>query len=481
MTSAQLIALAAAIVVPWITGTVLLLWLESSGRSAREISWPRLLGYGYFLGMLVCATLLQIAFLVESLPPQVATGVALLLICLGGLWLSFRAARHRSGANSSSLDQDRRKKSGLLTVLLLAAILVHLAPILMEVLERPVFGWDAWTTWMYRSKLWFLRADLAPFVDPLDWLGSAADNIYTLDAWQYPKFVSLVNLWTALNLGQWIEPLINLPSYIAGVAIAMALYGQAREYGMGRVASLIMLYLFFSVPLMNAHMALSGYADIWMAGFAGLGFVAVIRWMLDRNPNQAVVGLLFLFVSLFVKREGLVWALAALVFIAVGRHPARSVLAGSAVIAIFSVVALGLDLTYLEMPGLGGIGYAEGQILLGHLGRYRVAFHNVLGSFLTSFFVYGNWNLLWFFVILSLTIAMARFRVFENRIVLIFLLVFFVQLFAMFFLTSEGKWAEDYTAINRLPLQLLPAIIFACMIIWHSAVARQPIDTATAK
>ena len=49
----------------------------------------------------------------------------------------------------------------------------------------------------------------------------------------------------------------------------------------------------------------------------------------------------------------------------------------------------------------------------------------------------------------------------------LFLLLGSAFLFALFVLTPAGKWAESYTAVNRLSLQIVPAMLVFAALLWR--------------
>ncbi|HVV97867.1 MAG TPA: hypothetical protein VHC92_12060, partial [Rhodanobacteraceae bacterium] len=44
-------------------------------------------------------------------------------------------------------------------------------------------------------------------------------------------------------------------------------------------------------------------------------------------------------------------------------------------------------------------------------------------------------------------------------------------LLALFTLTPAGKWAESYTAVNRLGLQIVPAMLAFAALLWRESAA----------
>jgi len=59
------------------------------------------------------------------------------------------------------------------------------------------------------------------------------------------------------------------------------------------------------------------------------------------------------------------------------------------------------------------------------------------------------------------------------------LILMTTQLF-IFGFTNQGLWADTYTAINRLPLHFIPAVLFALIVIAHASLAEKNSINTTA-
>jgi hypothetical protein len=117
-------------------------------------------------------------------------------------------------------------------------------------------------------------------------------------------------------------------------------------------------------------------------------------------------------------------------------------------------------------PALDRIGLsADTDVLLAHAPA-------VIGAAAKGLFVQYNWHLFWFAVALTLVLRSNELRASPAlRVVGLFLLLGCAFLFALFVLTPAGKWAESYTAVNRLSLQIVPSMLVFAALLWREASA----------
>jgi hypothetical protein len=283
----------------------------------------------------------------------------------------------------------------------------------------------------------------------------------------------VIPYWSALSLGRWSETLVSLPVLFGTVAIGLALFGQCREYGLSRTASLVSCYILYSIPLFAAHIALPGYADFWMTGYVGLGFIAIMRGAASKQGFQTALGLLMVMAGMTVKDEGMVWFLAAigLQLLLMGRLRWHFI----AALLITGLLALSwlLGIQQVELPLLGSVGIADGELLIPFIGSVELERHIILPHYWRNFLLMGSWNLLWVMVIGSIGLVLITAVKLRpgpgQRAGLGFILIFLATQVFIFGFTQQGEWAERYTAINRLPLHFLPAIIFSTVLLLHSA------------
>lgn len=452
-----------ALALPWLAGA---LWVRALWRDAPVAgAWPLALGYGYVLGMLAATLLLrlQAAF---GLPLAVIgpTVVLALLAALGGWLTGWRASPPIPIAmNGTRVLKMEPKWSQLLFVLLLVWLGVRLINLALEVWWRPLYPWDAWTTWAVRPRVWSELGQLAPFVDSQRWLADATGSVYVLEAWNYPHTVPLLALWPTLAYGAWNETAANLPWLGCALALGLGFYGQARLWGAPALTALIFTWLLLSLPLLDTHVALAGYADLWLAAVFGLAVIAFFQWTRNDDRRQGILAVLLALACPLVKLEGAVWLLLFIPALLAARLRGRWLLALAGVVA-----ALGLGWwlaggVIFRLPGLGEVRLTPELIQVPYLGRFSLGYRGGWDPVVKNFLVLANWHLFGYLGLMAIVIAIVRVRRRAERWLraeLIFVATSLLALFVLFFLTDAQRWAEQYTSINRVFLDFVPALLF---------------------
>lgn len=452
-----------AIVLPWLAGVVA---LKQAWRDNAPGTWPLVLGYGYLLGLFAAVLLL---YLTAPLGLRVASWLTMLLLA-GAIWLGlWRIVRSPVAAEVSQVPPLPRWQR-VIMVLLLCWLAVRVIGLALEVWWQPLFPWDAWTTWAMRARLWSETGQLLPFVSAADWLGDAAGHAQTIGAWNYPKAVSLIALWPTLVYGEWNETAANLPWLGCFIALGLGFYGQARVWGATPLISTVFLWLLLSLPLLNAHVALAGYADLWLATTFGLSAIAGVQWLRQGDRRQGLLALALALCCPFIKLEGAVWVGLLVAALLAARSSGRwSILLLGAAVGSLMLVIMSGGVTFV-LPGLGRFEFTASLIQIPLIGRFELGFHDSWRPVLTTLFIHGNWHL--FAYALMAASLYGLFRVFGARDVgwlraeLALVFGSLLMLFFLFFFTDAYRWAVQSTSTARLMLHFMPVYAFYMLSLW---------------
>lgn len=349
---------------------------------------------------------------------------------------------------------------------LLLLVVVRLVLLADEALLRPVFPWDAWSAWAVKPKAWMLLGHADPYVPMRQWLEQPLAATRTMAAWNYPELVAWVEVWFASAAGGWNEPLVNLAWTGLLGAIALATGGGARGFGLPAWAAIALAYALVSLPLIDAHVALAGYADLWVAATLGMATLAWARWRVLRDAGQWLLAVGLALCLPAIKLEGAIWLLAFSAVVALDLLPSLWRRVAAATVAVLLAVGLLLGGFALPMLGLGLVQVSWGSIAIPSAGTFELGWHPVGTAMLASLFVLPNWHLFWYALPALLAL---RWRVFARehaaRMLLLQLLLQLGFLSALFFFTDAAAWAQDYTSANRLILQIVPATFVLAMLL----------------
>jgi hypothetical protein len=166
-------------------------------------------------------------------------------------------------------------------------LLLFAGPILLE----PLAGWDARSIWFFQAKRIFHDGGL-------DIEKGWVNLSYGFSHLEYPKLLPLLGAQVAYGLGFWNEYLPKAGLLVLLAPVVLGLLGVARHLGYAFVLLLLVFLLGGGAYLWN------GYADAYLAAYAGLAMLFFSRWLSRGAALDLACGLVFLGVTLNLKNEG---------------------------------------------------------------------------------------------------------------------------------------------------------------------------------
>ncbi len=442
---------------------ILLLWLPWSACLAAFIPMGApgrtslVAGYGMLTGLLMIPVIMRA---LSYLGLGLSFGSIALTALLVPATLVYIANKRKPGHQVTKAVNDAANFGFTLANLLIAVIIILIVirtgSLILEVFSRPLFPWDATAHWATKAKVWFEYRDILPFVDRGLWLESDSSFTFTDRHPGYPKTIPLLQTWMCLALGRWNESVMNIPWLMCYFAIGLIFYGQLRFSRSDRLTALAMTYMLLSMPLLNTHTALAGYADLFMAASFGAAVMAFYHWSTSREPWQGLLAATFAIACLLIKNEGLFWLMSLLPGLAFCLFSYRR---ATTIIAVGMITAVGLLFVFPSAQSIAGH-----TVLRLKLGFYPEG----IGHMLTTLFFWDNWHLLphLFLALLPLCFfysSLARHRLAPVTAVIATSLGLFIFLYLF---TKESFGVVNQTSINRLALHLVPAIAFVTGIAW---------------
>ena len=463
----DLLALLVGFALPWVFGVALLalVYRRLGGAGAPPAAW--ILGCGWFAGTFLL-TLLMRGVSLAGIPLGVASvGGPLLVLTVLCCWLVLRGpgvspVRAAGRRWSALVGRDLAGWQRAVWLALVAWLALRFALLFAEVWWRPLYPWDAWTQWATKARVWFELKSVVPFVSYADWLNQTVPGAYYDAASHYPATVPLFQVWSALLIGRWDDALVNVPWWLGGVAFTIALYGALVRLDFAPLVAIAGAAMVMSMPIVNVHIALAGYADLPMAMVLTLGTLAALHAIRDRNLADGVLALLLLAACVLVKNPGKAWMFVLLPAFAAAALPRQGLkLAG------FAFGGAALAILVLARSGVRILGY-----------QLSPQFAMPWNALFDAYFSFANWNLLWYGAVVA---AVLGWRQLLSREVapltcviaggLMFLLVGFA-------FTNAGAWVEDQSTVNRATLHLAPLVAVWTLVVlraWYRARAESSV------
>jgi hypothetical protein len=403
-----------------------------------------IVGCGWFVGAFVLTLWMRV--LVVAHVPFSLAAIGLPLLAAAG-FLGWRtrekAALLPTAWLRSLLGRDLTGWRRILWVMVLAWLSVRFALLLGEIVWRPMYPWDAWTQWATKARVWYELRTMAPFVTGSEWLQATGPNVYFDAAPLHPGTVPLLQVWSAILLGRWEDTLVNLPWWLTGVAFGLAIYGYFARQGFEPVLALLATWLVLSLPILEVHIALAGYADLAMSTYLTLAALWTLECVRTRRLADAGIAVLLLVACVLIKNPGKVWVAALVPGIAIALLPRHGV---RIAIALFAA-ALGAMFVLAR---------TEPMILGYHL---HLDFAMPWRALFDAYFAFGNWNLLWFGAIAVAVLARRHLLSSEVAPYTAFVAAGFTFLLFGFAFTNASTWVEDQSTVNRATLHLAPLVI----------------------
>lgn len=202
------------------------------------------------------------------------------------------------------------KKSRLLATVacvFLALLIIHFILLAHEVLLRPTFPWDAWSSWAYKAKAWYLLGYKPEFVTRVSWLQGHETEAYAVVAPHYPTLVAGFQVYLAHWLGSWREPLLNVPWLMASAAILLLIMGEGRRLTGLLLPGIFAAFAVLTLPLFATHIALAGYMELWVAAFLLALVITIARASEEDNWRSWLLSTVLALALISTKVEALIW------------------------------------------------------------------------------------------------------------------------------------------------------------------------------
>lgn len=418
-------------------------------------------GYGGLIGLIVTTLIMRFLSLV-GVPFSLYSmgGVALLLT----LAVRFAPQSWQSGAINAAPTENQtltRLQKGFILICL-TLLTSRLLALGLEAGTRPVWAWDAKQHWTKQAKVFFELRSVVPYVSLQDWLELGGRGVYTNMHPHYPIATPLLQAWTSTALGYWHDSAVNLFWPVMWLLLGLVFYSQARISGANAAIAVGATFMALSLPYLNTHVALAGYADLLMATCYLASVAALYNWSQSRERWQLILALLAGACCLLVKNEGFYWFLSlfpGILLVKTGLRKGVLCLAALAISLLFLLWILPADIAIA--------GHSLEKINLG----YRP--DSWLPIYLSAL-VHDNWHfLVYLFLAALLTVPFYGHKQIPLAAVILSALGLYL---ALYLLTNNAAGAVRFTSLNRVFLHIAPAMAFFTLTAYLAVANRRPED-----
>jgi len=338
-----------------------------------------------------------------------------------------------------------------LVVALVTWLGIRWAGMVVEVMHRPLFPWDAWYAYGMQARVWFFAQRLDVFANGPAWFASE-QPAWAAGGVRHPPGIGLMQLWMVQSLDRWDDALMNLPWPLAWASLLAGLSGVLRLAGVGIVLATIAVWLVGAIPVLAIQTVLTGYGDLWIAVFL---FIAVAIGFMAGCERR--VGLLMPFFAavaglLLIKEVGLFWCVVLLFGLATAWFPVSRVVLAALAVGVITVVAAWWTDSAVTIGILGNYGFDDGRVV-------APGYTDMWGALFRHLFVLPNWHLFWYLAIavLPMMVRAARSSHAARGIVAVGLCGV-LALTAVFAFSDLAEAVIDGTSVNRLYLHVVPVL-----------------------
>lgn len=433
-------------------------------------NWQKNLGESFFLGVLLVVLINNLAQLFKWNLNQshffyIVLTVSVIVFC-ACFYRLFKKSFFR-------FDLSRLKDSqNYFHIFAIALLLLHFVLIVQQNQLLPLTPWDAWSGWVAKSKIWHFEGLSQLIVNDPFWF--RIDGSMVNQTAHYPDGLSLLYAFHSGFWG-WNETPLNAVYPAMYVAFLLAFYGTLKSLTNSRSA-IIATLLLGTIPFVNTHIVLAGYADIWVAVFLAFAVFNVHLYQKYKRANHLVIAILFMLLMLLFKLESIIWFLIVLFSILFSRLTKSNKLLALIVVILALITWFFLGGVTVETQ-LGELALTPDYLAIPGLGKFALVYINTLPAWFEAVFFSRNWNLLWYSIPVLIWAYLKANRMNAHRLnhsnhlqmYSVFFICALIFLFLLFNYTYASRFANSFTSINRVFLHVVPLYVGFLTLSLHQA------------
>ena len=343
---------------------------------------------------------------------------------------------------------------------LIAMIALLIAYAFLMAMVRPIESYDSVAIWSMKAKILYLTRPVpSGFFTALKakFAGAHPD---------YPLLVPLSEVWFYIFRNNFNDLLVKVIFPLNFTAFLALFYAFLKKALSNRTLALTFTFMLSSIRQFSNY-ATNGYADLQMAVYASLTFLALYLWIRDKGDAYLLVAFFSCVFAFWTKNEGAVVLLGFILVLALhifGKiKNSKSAIGGyrNAIVAaaILGILLMAWSLFKVKMGLQNDI--VNAQVFT----RYSIS--NAFGRLAAIFYEYQRqafgikyWNLAWVLFILASVFGSRKLFSEERRYVTIPIFFILLCYTVIYLITPQDLVWHLRKSASRLLIHILPLALF---------------------
>ncbi|MDJ1140445.1 hypothetical protein [Marinicella marina] len=321
----------------------------------------------------------------------------------------------------------------------------------------PNMAWDSWAVWEGKADQWFYHGLSSPIETWENWING--QNLLYNQSANYPDGLSLL-FFTAKLATTNAFSAIHVLYLFAFTATTLLLANRIRDWEGSLFMQVFLVLVLYTTPLISNHLMIIGYADIWIGMILAMAMIAYLDCYKFKTKGALITLVGYLTLLPMFKLEGWVWLILLLLSHALlylyKNKTSRIALGVFAVGLLLIIVLFGIN---IDTP-FGQFKLSSEGLTVFTLIDSELSFTDVTDLLMSGFFWQNNWSLIWLGLPFLICSYLINSHSTAERVVHVFFVSAILSFLFLFYFTEASKWAVDFTAVNRVILQLTPCYVF---------------------
>jgi hypothetical protein len=358
-----------------------------------------------------------------------------------------RHCEERFSATKQSLTWAHK----LFFAIMLAYVLYQICFIFWDAFFVPIYQADAFSVYAYKAKMFFYTHNLR----------QPSELYLSGKSLSYPLQALLVITWEAFNIGQWHEGWAQVTVSLNCLAFIVIIY-NCMKFWTNTLASLLTTALMLSSLFFVLHASIV-YGDFTVMFYTIVALLLMGRGIYGRSLSFIILGGLMSAFAASVKLEGIgYWMLGVIILCRFifdreffNFRFVSMALAGF--ISPFIMVETNFDLFKAHYKIIEI--WDKGHYFIFPAQQFTARILKMVQALSDNLFLSGNWNILWFFLIIMALINWKQKKPFAVKFFSFALIMFFVNYFMAVEFTRTAIYIanpENLDSLSRLLLHFFP-------------------------